>query len=88
MYKATVQTIFTEALATLVEQVKTDRSILTAILCDRLSHDTVWEKSDIDLTLLTIEHKKVHSPDVALYANGVNVHAVPCGTVDSITVTA
>lgn len=75
MYKTTVRTLFTEALDTLLEQVKTDRSILAAILCGSLSHDTVWEKSDIDLTLVTIDDKKVQCGDVALYANGVNVHA-------------
>ena len=36
-----------------------DRSILAAILCGSLSHDIVWEKSDIDLTLVTIDDKKV-----------------------------
>jgi hypothetical protein len=75
MDKATVHTTFREALDTLVEQVKPDRSILAAILCGSLSHDTVWEKSDIDLTLVTIDDKKVQSAHVALYANGVNVHA-------------
>ena len=75
MYKVTVQTIFTEALDTLVERVKTDRSVLAAILCGSLSHDTVWEKSDIDLTLVTIDDKKIQTSNVALYANGVNVHA-------------
>jgi hypothetical protein len=33
---------FTEALDELVEQVKGDRSVLAAILCGSLSHDTVW----------------------------------------------
>jgi hypothetical protein len=74
MYKATVQTTFAEALDIVVEQVKPDRSILAAILCGSLSHDTVWEKSDIDLALVTIDDKKVQCGGVALYANGVNVH--------------
>lgn len=75
MGKATVQQTFAEALDILVEQVKPDRSILAAILCGSLSHDTVWEKSDIDLLFVTIDDKKVHCADVALDANGVNVHA-------------
>ena len=50
---------FTAALDALVEQVKEDRSILAAILCGSLSHDTVWAKSDIDLVLVTIDDKKV-----------------------------
>src|SRR5262249_48827404 len=75
MGKATVRDAFCEALDTLVEQVKPDRSILATILCGSLAHDTVWEKSDIDLMLVTIDDKKVRSADVALYAKGVNIHA-------------
>ena len=70
-----VQQTFTAALETLVEQVKQDRSILAAILCGSLSHDTVWAKSDIDLVLVTIDDQKVAARDLALYADGVNVHA-------------
>src|SRR5580704_14446265 len=50
---------FTEALDDLVAQVKGDKTILAAILCGSLSHDTVWAKSDIDLALVTIDDKKV-----------------------------
>jgi hypothetical protein len=55
--------------------VKQDRSILAALLCGSLSHDTVWEKSDIDLVLVTIDDRKVEKAGLALYAGGVNVHA-------------
>jgi predicted nucleotidyltransferase len=71
-----IQQKFTSALDALVAQVKNDRSILAAILCGSLSHDTVWMKSDIDLVLVTIDDKKVESSDLALYADGVNVHAM------------
>jgi len=71
-----VQQTFTAALDALVEEIKEDRSILAAILCGSLSHDTVWAKSDIDLVLVTIDDKKVDATDVALYADGVNVHAL------------
>jgi predicted nucleotidyltransferase len=67
---------FSQALDALIEQVKRDRSILAAILCGSLSHDTVWAKSDIDLVLVTIDDKKVETTDFALNANGVNVHAI------------
>jgi predicted nucleotidyltransferase len=70
-----VQRKFTEALDALVEQVKADRSVLAAVLCGSLAHDTVWAKSDIDLVLVTIDDKKVDRADLALYADGVNVHA-------------
>jgi hypothetical protein len=66
---------FTQALEALVEQVKSDRSVLAAILCGSLAHDTVWAKSDIDLVLVTVDDKKVDRAGLALYADGVNVHA-------------
>jgi hypothetical protein len=75
MKPSSVQQKFTAALDALVEHVKTDRSVLAAILCCSLSHDTVWAKSDIDLVLVTIDDKQVAPTDVALYADGVNVHA-------------
>src|SRR5437660_9269469 len=71
-----VQKKFTEALDALVEQVKQDRSILAAILCGSLSHDTVWAKSDVDLVLVTIDDRLVPASDKALFADGVNMHAI------------
>src|SRR5205823_12929827 len=71
-----IQKKFTAALDDLVALVKEDRSILAAILCGSLSHDAVWAKSDIDLVLVTIDDKKVEQSDRALYADGVNVHAI------------
>ena len=66
---------FDAALDALVSQVKEDRSILAAVLCGSLAYDSVWAKSDIDLVLVTIDDKKVESSDLALWADGTNVHA-------------
>lgn len=73
---APVQDQFQAALAALIERVKLDRSILAAILCGSLSHDTVWSKSDIDLLLVTIDDKKAPKDSLCLYADGINVHAI------------
>ena len=75
MKSDSVHQTFTAALDALVEQIKEDRSVLAVVLCGSLSHDTVWAKSDIDLVLVTIDDKKVAATDVALNADGVNVHA-------------
>jgi hypothetical protein len=75
MGKPDVHGAFSEALDALLEQVRQDRSILAAILCGSLSHDTVWEKSDIDLTFVTIDDKKIPSAGISLNSNGVNIHA-------------
>jgi predicted nucleotidyltransferase len=70
-----IHKVFTAALDALVEQIKEDRSILAAILCGSLSHDTVWARSDIDLVLVTIDDRKVEQSTLTLYADGVAVHA-------------
>jgi len=67
---------FSRALDVLVEQIRQDRSVLAAILCGSLSHDTVWDKSDIDLALVTIDDRKIEEGGRSLYAEGVNVHAM------------
>src|SRR3954463_15055670 len=76
MGKEPVEGKFRTALGALVELVKQDRSVLAAILCGSLSHDKVWARSDIDLLLVTVDDKKVEQGDLALYADGVNVHAL------------
>jgi hypothetical protein len=73
---AQVEEEFNAALTALVDQVKRDGSILAAILCGSLSHDTVWSKSDIDLVLVTIDDKKAAKDNLCLYADGINVHAI------------
>src|SRR5262245_42723666 len=77
MPDVSLQQKFAAALDRLIEQVKLDRSILAAILCGSLSHDTVWAGSDIDLVLITIDDKSFgKEPDgLSLYADDVNVHA-------------
>src|SRR5512143_36465 len=76
MNQQSTQRKFSEALDGLLATVKQDRSILAAVLCGSLSHDTVWSKSDIDLLLVTVDDRKIETASRALYANGVNVHAL------------
>jgi hypothetical protein len=71
-----IQQQFAVALDRLIDQVREDRSILAALLCGSLSHDTVWTKSDIDLVFVTVDDRKVEEGHVALSADGVNVHAM------------
>ena len=67
---------FTAALAAVIDEVKRDRAILAALLCGSLSHDRVWEKSDIDLVLVTVDDRMVPGGDKSLYSDGVNIHAL------------
>jgi hypothetical protein len=74
--EASVEAKFSAALDALIEQVRADRSVLAAVLCGSLSHDTVWAKSDIDVVLVTIDDRKTEESSRTLYADGVNVHVV------------
>ena len=76
MEKGSARQKFAAALDSLVTQIKGDNSILAAILCGSLSHDTVWAKSDIDLLLVTIDDRKVETSTLALYSDDVNVHTI------------
>ena len=71
-----IQERFTQALDDLIADMRQDRSILAVILCGSLAHDAVWEKSDIDLALVTIDDKTIRSGGLSIYASGVNVHAL------------
>jgi uncharacterized protein len=76
MANQSIQQQFSAALDALVEQVKGDRTILAAILCGSLSYDAVWAKSDVDLVLVVMDDRNVGTGHLALYADGVNVHAL------------
>jgi hypothetical protein len=75
MPRGDIRETFTAALDALTEQVKHDKSVLAAILCGSLSHDTVWAKSDIDLVFVTIDDTASASSGLAIESRGVNVHA-------------
>lgn len=76
MPQGPIEQKFSAALDALIADVRADRSVLAAILCGSLSHDTVWAKSDIDLVLVTIDDRKVDESGVALYVNDVTIHAL------------
>ena len=75
MSRNAIQQQFDAALDELVATLRQDRSVLAAVLGGSLSHDTVWAKSDIDLVIVTQDEKKPDTKSVALYADGVNIHA-------------
>jgi hypothetical protein len=74
--RGTIQARFSAALDALVVQVKDDRSVLAAVLCGSLAHDTVWQKSDIDLVLVTVDDKQIERKSVSLTVDDVNIHAM------------
>jgi uncharacterized protein len=75
MRDETTEKRFSDALNQLISRIQTDRSILAVILCGSLAHDTVWDKSDIDLALITLDNSRTEPSHISLYEDGVNIHA-------------
>lgn len=65
---------FESALDQLIEEVQQDRHILAAVLCGSLSHDEVYDKSDIDLILICTDDKKTKGHGVSLVVDDINIH--------------
>jgi len=68
-----IQTIYAEALDTLIAKLRTDSYIVAAVLVGSMAYDTVWERSDIDLVLITEETRQSRE-GVCLVEKGVNIH--------------
>src|SRR6266511_6337966 len=62
------------ALDMFISKVKQDSYIIAAILAGSLSHDQVWEKSDIDM-LLVGRNEKIPEREYSLIENGIHIHA-------------
>jgi hypothetical protein len=77
---ADIQSFYQEALELLVEKLRRDEYILAAFLLGSLSHDVVWEKSDIDMMLVGQEvqvtkHGTAPDSSFTLTEKGINIHA-------------
>jgi uncharacterized protein len=65
---------FQRALDSLVSSLQGDTQVVAAILTGSLAYDVVWEKSDIDLTIV-VEEQKLAQSRVTLIQDGIPVHA-------------
>jgi hypothetical protein len=70
-----LQERYRDALAKLSAQLQEDRYVLAAIIGGSLSYDQVWERSDLDLFVITTDDLKAPKM-VSLSADGINTHAM------------
>jgi uncharacterized protein len=75
----TVQELYRQAVEDFLEKVRQDPYIVAVILVGSLSHDVVWQKSDIDVLLVTDEAAsrggKPGEKAFSLVERGINIHA-------------
>ncbi|MFM7321398.1 MAG: nucleotidyltransferase domain-containing protein [Armatimonadota bacterium] len=64
---------YQRALATLVGKLEKDRTVVAALLWGSVAYDTVWEKSDIDLTIVLDEGSA--GEWLTLTEEGISIHA-------------
>ncbi|QHW33711.1 hypothetical protein GZH47_24880 [Paenibacillus rhizovicinus] len=69
-----VQQTYRIALETVTEQLRLDNRVLAAFVMGSLSYDVVWEKSDIDMTIITDDEKKP-TGSVVLVEQGICISA-------------
>jgi predicted nucleotidyltransferase len=69
-----VRVRYEAAVAVLLEKLEGDRLVLAVILCGSLAHDEVWEKSDVDLVIVTADDLK-ENRGYTLVEDGINIHA-------------
>ena len=53
-----IQEVYTAALDSLLTKVRADTYIVAAVLVGSLAYDTVWQRSNIDLVLVTEEGRQ------------------------------
>jgi predicted nucleotidyltransferase len=68
-----IQTRYENAVASLLSKVKQDANVLAVVLYGSLSNDVVWDKSDIDLIIVTQENR-AKTPCLTLTEDGINIH--------------
>lgn len=74
---AQVRKDFDQALDALVERLRDDPTVVAALLWGSLAYDEVWDRSDIDLTIVRDDRKaRQGSGGIAIASQGVNIHAI------------
>lgn len=56
-----------------VDNVRDDPNIIAVIVCGSLAYDTVWEKSDIDMTLI-VRDMTLHQYSYCIVENGITIN--------------
>ncbi|RAP75940.1 hypothetical protein DL346_10955 [Paenibacillus montanisoli] len=74
MNQAEVQEIFRSALDRITDKLRSDNKVIAAFVGGSLSYDQVWEKSDIDMTIVVDEDKRPYA-SFMLVENGICISA-------------
>jgi len=68
-----LQKRYLQAVESLCERLKADSNVIAVILEGSLSHDQVWEKSDIDMEIIVNDNSS-SNPDICLIEDGIYIN--------------
>ncbi len=61
---------YLEAVDRFVDKLRDDQNVIAVILCGSLSYDTVWEKSDVDITLV-VRDQQLNNKSYCIVEDGI-----------------
>lgn len=73
MNLSNVKDLYKEAVNNFICKIKGDSNVIAAILCGSLSYDEVWEKSDVDMTLI-VRDQKLSNSSYCLVEDGIIIN--------------
>jgi uncharacterized protein len=75
MLQAEIKQRFSDAVDSFVDKIKDDPNVVAVILCGSLAYDMVWEKSDVDMTLV-VRDQVLKNDAYCIVEDGItiNVH--------------
>jgi predicted transcriptional regulator len=64
---------FTAAVDSFISKIKDDPNVIAVIICGSLAYDTVWEKSDIDMTLV-VRDQQLKNENYCIIEDGITIN--------------
>lgn len=65
---------YRDAVNSFIDKIRDDQNVIAVILCGSLSYDTVWEKSDIDMTVI-VRDQKLLNKSYCIVEDGIIINA-------------
>lgn len=68
---------YDDAILSFVEKIRTDSNVIAVLVYGSVSHGTVWQKSDIDMTVV-VRDQKLEKTSYGVYEDGILINAEIC----------
>jgi hypothetical protein len=73
MLQAELKGRFTEAVDSFISKIKDDPNVIAVVVCGSLAYDLVWEKSDIDMTVI-VRDQVLKNDSYCIVEDGITIN--------------